>query len=94
MTHIVFSRILYKCSPNAHILFDVKKVIEKLYQEQHGLALLFFFKDSIKFSPKGHAFFSLANVFLRNLNHGQYSLTYITIQKTLINFLSKAHVAN
>ena len=55
LANIVFSRILYKCSPNAHIFFGVKKFIEKLYQGQHGLTLLFLFKDSIKFSLKVHA---------------------------------------
>ena len=59
MTHIVLSRILYKCSPNAHISFAVKKL---LYQGQYDLTLIFLFKESIKFSLKAYDFFSVSKV--------------------------------
>ena len=64
-----------------------------MYQAQHGLTDIFLFKDSIKFSLKAHAFL-LFQKSLRNLNHRQYSLTYIVHLENIDQFLSKAHIAN
>ena len=64
-----------------------------MYQGQYGLTVIFLFEDSIKFSLKAHAFF-LFQKSLRNLNHGQYGLTYIVHLGNIDQCLSKPHIAN
>ena len=64
-----------------------------MYQGHYGSTIIFLFKDSIKFSFKVHAFF-LFQKSLRNLNHGQYGLTYIAHLGNTDQFLSKAHIGN
>ena len=44
-------------------MFWCQKFIEKLYQVQHGWIVIFLFKDSIKFSLKAHALFSISKAF-------------------------------
>ena len=64
-----------------------------MYQAQHGLTVIFLFKDSVKFSLKVHAIF-LFQKSLRNLNHRQYGLIYAIHLENIDQFLSKAHIAN
>ena len=63
-----------------------------MYQGHNGLTVIFPFKDSIQLSLKVHAFFLFQNS-LRNLNHGQYDLTYI-VHLENIELFSKARVGN
>ena len=93
LTHIIFSRILYKCSSNAHIFFGIKKYIEKLYHGQQGLTHFSLIKDSIKFSLKVHAFFSVSKVFKKFESRTIWFNLYCYLEN-IDQLLSKAHIAN
>ena len=72
----------------------IKNLLENcIYQGHYGLTVIFYCKDSIKFSLKVHVFF-LFQKSLRNLNHRQYGLAYIAYLENIDHFLLEAHIGN
>ena len=91
--HIVLSRILYKCPPNAHTFFDIKNLLENCIRDTTVWLLFSFSRILSSFHLRFMPCF-LFQKSLENLNHGQYGLTYIVHLKNIDQFLSKAHIGN
>ena len=93
LIHIMFSRILFKCSPNSSIFFGVKKLLKNCIR--HSMVWpLFSFSRIVSGFHERLMFFFLFHKSLRYLNHRQYGLTYIIHLENIYQFLSKAHIAN
>ena len=92
LTHIVLSRILYKCSSNT-IFFGTKNLLENCIRNTTVWPLF----SCSRILSSFHLWFMLFFLFqksLRNLNHKQYGLTYIIHLENIDQFLSKAHIGN
>ena len=63
-----------------------------MYQSQHGLTVIFLFKNSTAFSLKAHAFFSVSKVF--KTFESQKIWCDLYGPENIDQFLSKAHIAN
>ena len=76
-----------------HTWFDLRCIFPTSLANSDQEALRFdpncHFKDSIKFSLKAHAFFSISKLF-KKLNLGHYSLTHIVLSRILYKFPPKA----
>ena len=79
--------------PWCSYIFWYKKLIEKLYQGHYGLTVIFLFKDSMKFSLKVHAFFSVLQVFKKFKSWIIWFDLYCPFRKHW-SILSKGHIGN
>ena len=93
MTHIFFSRILYKCSPNDSIFFGVKNLLKNCIRTAQ-FDCYFPFQGFYQVFIKGAYFFSFLNVLKKFESQTIWFDYYYRPLENIDQFLSKAHIAD